>query len=360
MEIAEAEAVLARATRAVGAVRPGSNVAQARDFLRDAHESFTASRFEEAFRLAVESQSYSRRALGGSAPGRTGRRVLHLRRRRRLAAARRALDVRACAAAAAPLRRRLREGGQDRLGRDHVLRRHAVHDSAGVPLRVSPARVLGIARKPDQDRLGRRQRLHVERGLHGRHRRGDRRDRPRFARVGRRRAGGQDGGHELPRPDDRVDGQGDGRARGAGEGGRGGEHAAVLREGGAARFAAAGAPGRQPDLRPEDGGPGGPEVDEGPGGRALPPPDLPLAPLRARRDGGGPRRPGPAAGAGQGLQGRLVLLARRRHRRLRPDLRLELRPALQDDARADRPGHGRRGAAGADACSRPSRWATSS
>jgi hypothetical protein len=72
VEIAEAENVLARAVRSVGAVRPGSNVAQARDFLRDAKDTFQASRFEEAFRLAVESQSYSRRALGGSGPGEQG------------------------------------------------------------------------------------------------------------------------------------------------------------------------------------------------------------------------------------------------------------------------------------------------
>jgi hypothetical protein len=72
VEIAEAETQLARATRAAGTVRPGSNVAQARDFLRDARESFSSSRFEEAFRLAVESQSYSRRALGGSGGAEAG------------------------------------------------------------------------------------------------------------------------------------------------------------------------------------------------------------------------------------------------------------------------------------------------
>ncbi|MEP6993871.1 MAG: FecR domain-containing protein [Acidobacteriota bacterium] len=65
-EIAEATSLLARATKAVGAIRPGSNLAQARDFLRDATESFTSSHFDEAFRLAVESESYSRRSLGGS------------------------------------------------------------------------------------------------------------------------------------------------------------------------------------------------------------------------------------------------------------------------------------------------------
>jgi len=71
-EITEAESLLGKATRAVGAVRPGSNVAQARDFLKDANESFAGSRWEEAFRLAVESQSYSRRALGGTGGGEQG------------------------------------------------------------------------------------------------------------------------------------------------------------------------------------------------------------------------------------------------------------------------------------------------
>ena len=71
-EIAQADALLARATRATGAARPGSNTAQARDFLRDARESFANTRYEEAFRLAVESQSYSRRALGGSGAGEQG------------------------------------------------------------------------------------------------------------------------------------------------------------------------------------------------------------------------------------------------------------------------------------------------
>jgi hypothetical protein len=72
VEIREAETLLARATKAVGVVRPGSNVAQARDFLRDSRESFSGARYEEAFRLAVESQSYSRRTLGGSGAGENG------------------------------------------------------------------------------------------------------------------------------------------------------------------------------------------------------------------------------------------------------------------------------------------------
>jgi Glucodextranase, domain B/FecR protein len=72
VEITQAETLLARATRSTGAERPGSNAAQARDFLRDAHESFSGSRYDEAFRLAVESQSYSRRALGSSGSGEQG------------------------------------------------------------------------------------------------------------------------------------------------------------------------------------------------------------------------------------------------------------------------------------------------
>src|SRR5215813_1335640 len=72
IEIAEADAMLSRATRAAGSIRPGSNVAQARDFLGDARQSYSASRWEEAFRLAIESQSYSRRALGAAGAGEQG------------------------------------------------------------------------------------------------------------------------------------------------------------------------------------------------------------------------------------------------------------------------------------------------
>ena len=71
-EIAEAQTQLTRATKAAGTIRPGSNVAQARDFLRDASESYDSGHYDEAFRLAVESESYSRRALGGSGSGDQG------------------------------------------------------------------------------------------------------------------------------------------------------------------------------------------------------------------------------------------------------------------------------------------------
>ncbi len=71
-EIASASTLLARATAASGSPRPGSHVAQARDALRTAQEAYGSRRFEEAFRQAVESQSYSRRALGGAGTEETG------------------------------------------------------------------------------------------------------------------------------------------------------------------------------------------------------------------------------------------------------------------------------------------------
>ena len=179
---------------------------------------------------------------------RAGRRILHLRRGRRLSSACGALDLRAGAPEAAALRRRLREGRQDRLGRDHVLRRHAVHDPPGLALRVPPAGLLRSAGKPDQDRVGRGQRLHVQLAFDDRHRDRDGGDRPRLARVGGRGARRQDGGHELPRPDDGFDGQGDGGPRRPGEGRSGRGDEGLLAEGGAARLAPAGRARRQPDL----------------------------------------------------------------------------------------------------------------
>jgi hypothetical protein len=71
-EIASASQLLTRATAASGSPRPGSYVAQARDALRTAQDAYASRRFEEAFRQAVESQSYSRRALGGAGTEETG------------------------------------------------------------------------------------------------------------------------------------------------------------------------------------------------------------------------------------------------------------------------------------------------
>lgn len=64
-EIETAATLVTRATRSAGTVRPGSNVARAGSLLHDARTSLGEQRYEEAIRLAVESQSYSRRALGG-------------------------------------------------------------------------------------------------------------------------------------------------------------------------------------------------------------------------------------------------------------------------------------------------------
>jgi len=65
-EIASAADLVKRAS-AAGPGRPGSLVAQARDFLQGAQDAYARKTYETAFRLAVESQSYSRRALGGGA-----------------------------------------------------------------------------------------------------------------------------------------------------------------------------------------------------------------------------------------------------------------------------------------------------
>jgi hypothetical protein len=71
-EIINARTLLTRASGAGGASRPGSLIGQARDFLGRAETAFAAKGFDDAFRLAVESQSYSRRALGGAGAEETG------------------------------------------------------------------------------------------------------------------------------------------------------------------------------------------------------------------------------------------------------------------------------------------------
>jgi hypothetical protein len=65
-EIASAATLLARVSTSAGSPRPGSNAAQARDLLNGAQDAFERKKFDEAFRLAVESESYARRALGGA------------------------------------------------------------------------------------------------------------------------------------------------------------------------------------------------------------------------------------------------------------------------------------------------------
>ncbi|HEX9148456.1 MAG TPA: FecR domain-containing protein [Thermoanaerobaculia bacterium] len=64
-EIETASTLVTRATRSAGTVRPGSNVARALGLLQDARTAMGDKHYDEAVRLAVESQSYSRRVLGG-------------------------------------------------------------------------------------------------------------------------------------------------------------------------------------------------------------------------------------------------------------------------------------------------------
>ena len=72
VEIANADQLLARASSAPGSSRPGSNLAQAKELLRGAEEAQGKKQFDQAFRLAVESQSYSRRAIGGAGTEESG------------------------------------------------------------------------------------------------------------------------------------------------------------------------------------------------------------------------------------------------------------------------------------------------
>ena len=71
-EIANAATLVTRASAASSSSRPGSNVSQAKDYLRSAEDAFSKKTWDEAFRLAIESQSYSRRALGGSTSDEAG------------------------------------------------------------------------------------------------------------------------------------------------------------------------------------------------------------------------------------------------------------------------------------------------
>jgi len=71
-EIASAVKMLGRASSSPTSARPGSAIAQARDLLRTAQESFQKKNFDESFRLAVESESYSRRAVSASGTEESG------------------------------------------------------------------------------------------------------------------------------------------------------------------------------------------------------------------------------------------------------------------------------------------------
>ncbi|HEY3122723.1 MAG TPA: FecR domain-containing protein [Thermoanaerobaculia bacterium] len=65
-EIAAAKELIQSASPPGAKVRRGSLLAQARDFLQGAEDSFTQKNYDAAYRLAVESQSYSRRASSGA------------------------------------------------------------------------------------------------------------------------------------------------------------------------------------------------------------------------------------------------------------------------------------------------------
>lgn len=72
VEIENASTLIDRAAQAAGRSRPGSNLTRARGLLQEARNSMDGSRFEDAHRLALESQSYSRRVLSGWGADETG------------------------------------------------------------------------------------------------------------------------------------------------------------------------------------------------------------------------------------------------------------------------------------------------
>jgi hypothetical protein len=65
-EIASATDLVHRASLVGGTARPGSHIAQARDSLKSAEDSYARTNYDAAFRLAVEAQTSARRALGGT------------------------------------------------------------------------------------------------------------------------------------------------------------------------------------------------------------------------------------------------------------------------------------------------------
>jgi hypothetical protein len=71
-EIATAADLVKRTTSTPGSPRRDTQLAQARDFLQGAQDAYGRKNYDAAFRLAVESQSFSRRALGGSAAEEAG------------------------------------------------------------------------------------------------------------------------------------------------------------------------------------------------------------------------------------------------------------------------------------------------
>ena len=140
--------------------------------------------WDEAFRLAVESQSYSRRALGGSGAEESGGRVLHLRRGRSLGAA-------AGRSTFEPARQRqaLFDGDFVKTGKTGSAE---IMFSDGTLYTIRPGSLfecrapglVGGGRQPGQDGLGRGQRLHLKLHLDGRDRRRDGGDRQGVPRVG--------------------------------------------------------------------------------------------------------------------------------------------------------------------------------
>ena len=71
-ELASAAELIKRAGAAPGNGRNGGYLTQAKDFFQGAQDAFSKKNWDTAFRLAVDSQSYARRAMGGRTPDEPG------------------------------------------------------------------------------------------------------------------------------------------------------------------------------------------------------------------------------------------------------------------------------------------------
>ena len=71
-EIASAADLVKRASSTSSDGRTSTHLSQARDFLQGAQDAFSKKNWDTAFRLAVDSQSYARRAMGGRSPDEPG------------------------------------------------------------------------------------------------------------------------------------------------------------------------------------------------------------------------------------------------------------------------------------------------
>src|SRR6202162_1258919 len=320
-EIETAAQLIHRAGAAGGTVRPGSHLAQAHDFLQGAEDSYTRKNYDAAFRLAVESQSYSRRSLGGTAKDEPGDASL--------ITVEGDVSIQTAGRSAfgpALQRQSLFEGDFIKTGRTGSAE---IMFSDGTLYTIRPGSLFEVRRPASPEAGGSQIKMGsgAVNGYTGASHSG-------VSRLGGGGKRGEDGYHDVPRQGDRVQWKGDGGPRGRGEDHARREGPPDLREGCRARDTGPRPADGQPHLRPEILRRDRLEMEPGDAGGALSGPDFPLAALRARRHGRGSRQPDRDGGTSPGQSRGIVLLARRGDRFFRPPLGLEHRAAIPDGSGA--------------------------